>query len=168
MQVILKEDVEKLGQMGQVVEVKRGYARNYLIPRNLGMEATARNISQLEHNKRVVTDKIKKVQKESQSLAQKLEQATVTLFHAAGEEDKLFGSVTSMEIAGALLEQGIEVDKRKIVLDEPIKEAGRVQGRGQAPRRRDGKRHGEGGEEGRLVKLRGYEKGGRYLPPFYF
>jgi large subunit ribosomal protein L9 len=124
MQVILKEDVEKLGQMGQVVEVKRGYARNYLIPRNLGMEATARNLSQLEHNKRVVSDKIKKVQKESQSLAQKLEQATVTLFHAAGEEDKLFGSVTSMEIAGALLEQGIEVDKRKIVLDEPIKRLG--------------------------------------------
>jgi large subunit ribosomal protein L9 len=124
MQVILKEDVEKLGQMGQVVEVKRGYARNYLIPRNLGMEATARNLSQLEHNKRVVTDKIKKVQKESQSLAQKLEQATVTLLHAAGEEDKLFGSVTSMEIAGALSEQGIEVDKRKIVLDEPIKRLG--------------------------------------------
>ena len=124
MQVILKEDVEKLGQMGQVVEVKRGYARNYLIPRNLGMEATARNLSQLEHNKRVVTDKIKKVQKESQSQAQKLEQATVTLFHAAGEEDKLFGSVTSMEIAGALLEQGLEVDKRKIVLDEPIKRLG--------------------------------------------
>ena len=124
MQVILKEDVEKLGQMGQVVEVKRGYARNFLIPRNLGMEATARNLSQLEHNKRIVTDKIKKVQKESQSLAQKLEQATVTLFHAAGEEDKLFGSVTSMEIAAALLEQGIEVDKRKIVLDEPIKRLG--------------------------------------------
>ena len=124
MQVILKEDVEKLGQMGQVVEVKRGYARNYLIPRNLGMEATARNLSQLEHNKRIVTDKIKKVQKESQSLAQKLEQATVTLFHAAGEEDKLFGSVTSMEIAAALSEQGIEVDKRKIVLDEPIKRLG--------------------------------------------
>ena len=124
MQVILKEDVEKLGQMGQVVEVKRGYARNYLIPRNLVMEATARNLSQLEHNKRVVTDKIKKVQKESQSLAQKLDQTTVTLFHAAGEEDKLFGSVTSMEIAGALLEQGIEVDKRKIVLDEPIKRLG--------------------------------------------
>ncbi len=124
MQVILKEDVEKLGQMGQVVEVKRGYARNYLIPRSLAVEATDRNIKQLEHAKRLVADKIKKVQKESATLAQKLDQAVVTLFHAAGEEDKLFGSVTSMEIAGALAEQGIEVDRRKIHLDEPIKRLG--------------------------------------------
>ena len=121
MQVILKEDVEKLGLMGQVVEVKRGYARNYLIPRSLAVEATDRNIKQLEHAKRLVADKIKKVQKESATLAQKLDQSVVTLFHAAGEEDKLFGSVTSMEIAGALAEQGIEVDRRKIHLDEPIK-----------------------------------------------
>ncbi len=124
MQVILKEDIEKLGQMGQVVEVKRGYARNYLIPRSLAVEATDRSIKQLEHAKRLVADKIKKVQKESATLAQKLDQAVVTLFHAAGEEDKLFGSVTSMEIAGALTEQGIEIDRRKIHLDEPIKRLG--------------------------------------------
>ncbi len=124
MQVILKEDIEKLGQMGQVVEVKRGYARNYLIPRSLAIEATDRSIKQLEHAKRLVADKIKKVQKESATLAQKLDQAVVTLFHAAGEEDKLFGSVTSMEIAGALTEQGIEIDRRKIHLDEPIKRLG--------------------------------------------
>ncbi|MHB8174022.1 MAG: 50S ribosomal protein L9 [Nitrospirota bacterium] len=124
MQIILKEDVEKLGQMGQVVEVKRGYARNYLIPKSLAVEATDRNIKQLEHAKRLVADKIKKVQKESVTLAQKLDQAAVTLFHAAGEEDKLFGSVTSMEIAGALASQGIEIDRRKIHLDEPIKRLG--------------------------------------------
>ena len=124
MQVILKEDVEKLGQMGQVVEVKRGYARNYLIPRSLAVEATDRNIKQLEHAKRLVADKIKKVQKESSTLAQRLDQTIVQLFHAAGEEDKLFGSVTSMEIASALAEQGIEIDRRKIHLDEPIKRLG--------------------------------------------
>jgi large subunit ribosomal protein L9 len=124
MQVILKEDVEKLGTMGQVVEVKRGYARNYLLPRDLAIEATARNLKQLDHKKRTVSDKIKKLQKESQSLADRLAQVSITLYHSAGEEDKLFGSVTSMEIAEALKEQGIELDKRKIALEEPIKRLG--------------------------------------------
>lgn len=124
MQVILKEDVEKLGAMGQVVEVKRGYARNYLLPKDLAMEATARNLKQLDHKKRIVVDKIKKLQKESQSLADKIAQASVTLYHTAGEEEKLFGSVTSMDIVEALKEKGIEVDKRKIALDEPIKRLG--------------------------------------------
>jgi len=124
MQVILKEDVEKLGAMGQIVEVKRGYARNYLLPKSLAVEATDRNLKQLEHTKRVVTDKIKKVQKESQTLAEKIGQTALTLYHLAGEEEKLFGSVTSMEIAEALKEQGIEIDKRKIVLDEPIRRLG--------------------------------------------
>ena len=124
MQVILKEDIEKLGHMGEIVEVKRGYARNYLLPKDLAMEATPNNLKQLEHAKRVVADKIKKVQKESQSLADKLNATVVTLLHTSGEEDKLFGSVTSMEIADALKEAGVEVDKRKIVLDEPIKRLG--------------------------------------------
>jgi large subunit ribosomal protein L9 len=124
MQVILKEDIEKLGTMGQVVEVKRGYARNYLLPRDLAMEATARNLKQLDHKKRVVADRIKKLQKESQSMADKIAQASITLYHIAGEEEKLFGSVTSMEIAEALKEQGIEIDKRKIALEEPIKRLG--------------------------------------------
>ncbi|MGA2192212.1 MAG: 50S ribosomal protein L9 [Nitrospirota bacterium] len=124
MQVILKEDVEKLGQMGQVVEVKRGYARNYLIPKNLAIEATAKGINQLEHKKKLIADRIKKLQKQSQGLAGKIAETSVTLYHVAGEEDKIFGSVTSMEIAEALNEQGIEVDRRKIELAEPIKRLG--------------------------------------------
>lgn len=124
MQIILKEDVEKLGNIGDIVEVKRGYARNYLLPKDIAVEATAKNLNQLEHHKRVIAAKIKRIQKESETLADKIAQISVTLHHKAGEEDKLFGSVTSMEIADALKEQGIDIDKRKIVLDEPIKRLG--------------------------------------------
>jgi large subunit ribosomal protein L9 len=124
MQVILKEDVEKLGQMGEIVEVKRGYARNFLIPKEIALEATANNLKQLEHQKRLVASKIKKMQKASESVADKINQTKVTLYHLAGEEEKLFGAVTTMEIADSLKEQGVEVDKRKIVLDEPIKRLG--------------------------------------------
>src|SRR5512143_619732 len=124
MQVILKEDIEKLGHIGDIVEVKRGYARNYLLPKDFALEATPRNVKQLEHQKRVVASKIKKIKSASQTLAEKINQVSVTLYHLAGEEDKLFGSVTSMEIAEALMEQGIEIDKRKIHLEEPIKRLG--------------------------------------------
>ncbi len=124
MQVILKEDVEKLGAMGEIVEVKRGYARNYLIPKDMATEATPNNIGRLEHQKRLVAARIKKVQKASEGIAGRLNQAAVTLYHLAGEEDKLFGAVTSMEIADSLKEQGIEVDRRKIAIEEPIKRLG--------------------------------------------
>lgn len=124
MQIILKEDVEKLGNIGDIVDVKRGYARNFLLPKDMAVEATPKNLNQLEHHKRVIAGKIKRIQKESETLADKIGQVSVTIRHRAGEEEKLFGSVTSMEIADALKEQGIEVDKRKIVLDEPIKRLG--------------------------------------------
>ncbi len=124
MQVILKEDIEKLGKMGEIVEVKRGYARNYLLPKDFALEATPKNVKQLEHSKRIVAARIKKVQAESATLAEKINAVNITLLHLAGEEDKLFGSVTSMEIADALKEQGVEVDRRKIVLEEPIKRLG--------------------------------------------
>jgi large subunit ribosomal protein L9 len=124
MQVILREDVEKLGKMGEMLEVKRGYARNYLIPQSLAIEATPNNLKRLEHQKRIVAVRVKKVQKDSEGIAEKLNQASVTLLHLAGEEEKLFGTVTTMEIADALKEQGIEVDKRKITIDEPIKRLG--------------------------------------------
>ena len=124
MQVILKEDSEKLGKMGEIVDVKRGYARNYLLPQDFALEATPKNMKQLEHSKRIVAAKIKKVQTESATMAEKMNAVTITLTHSAGEEDKLFGAVTTMEIADALKEQGIEIDKRKLVLDEPIKRLG--------------------------------------------
>ena len=127
MQVILKEDIDKLGHMGDIVEVKRGYARNFLIPKDFAVEATARSVKQLEHHKKAIADKIKKVKKLSETVADKLNQAKITLHHAAGEEEKLFGSVTTMEIAEALKEQGIEIDRRKIVMEEPIKRLGEYQ-----------------------------------------
>lgn len=124
MQVILKEDIEKLGSMGEMVEVKRGYARNYLLPRDMALEATPKNVKLLEHQKRIVATKIAKVRKDSETLAEKLAAASVTLHHRAGEEEKLFGSVTTTEIADALAAQGIEIDRRKISLEEPIKRLG--------------------------------------------
>jgi len=133
MQIILKEDIEKLGQMGDMVEVKRGYARNYLIPRNLAVEATPKNVKQLEHQKRIVAARIARVRKDSESLAEKLEGISVTLHHRAGEEEKLFGSVTTMEIAEALREQGIDVDRRKVSLDEPIKRLGEYEAKVKLP-----------------------------------
>lgn len=133
MQVILKEDMEKLGAMGDLVEVKRGYARNYLIPRDMAVEATPKNVKQLEHQKRMVAARIAKVKKDSETVAEKLEAAAVTLYHRAGEEEKLFGSVTTMEIADALKEQGLEVDRRKISLEEPIKRLGEYEARVKLP-----------------------------------
>jgi len=124
MQVILKEDIEKLGSMGEMVEVKRGYARNYLLPRDMALEATPKNVKLLEHQKRIVATKIARVRKDSETLAEKLAAASVTLRHRAGEEEKLFGSVTTTEIADALAAQGIEIDRRKISLEEPIKRLG--------------------------------------------
>jgi len=133
MQIILKEDIEKLGQMGDMVEVKRGYARNYLIPRNLAVEATPKNVKQLEHQKRVVAARIARVRKDSESLAEKLTGLSVTLRHRVGEEEKLFGSVTTMEIAEALREQGVEVDRRKVSLEEPIKRLGEYEAKVKLP-----------------------------------
>lgn len=124
MQVILKEDIEKLGSMGEMVEVKRGYARNYLLPRDIAVEATPKNVKLLEHQKRIVASKIAKVKKASETVAEKISAASVVLRHMVGEEEKLFGSVTTMEIADALAAQGIEIDRRKISLEEPIKRLG--------------------------------------------
>ncbi len=133
MQIILKEDIEKLGAMGDMVEVKRGYARNYLIPRDLAVEATPKNVKQLEHQKRVVAARIARVRKDSETIAEKLESAAVTLYHRVGEEEKLYGSVTTMEIAEALKEQGLEVDRRKISLEEPIKRLGEYEAKVKLP-----------------------------------
>ncbi len=124
MQVILKENVEKLGSEGDVVAVADGYARNYLIPRKLAIQATEKNRRSLEHEKRVETDLAAKEKKEAEKLAGELSNLSCTIRMQAGENDRLFGSVTSLDIAAALEEQGIEIDRRKIVLDEPLKELG--------------------------------------------
>ncbi len=124
MQVILKENVEKLGSEGDVVAVANGYARNYLIPRKLAIQATEKNRRSLDHEKRLETDVAVKEKKEAEKLAGELSNLSCTIRMQAGENDRLFGSVTSLDIAAALEEQGIEIDRRKIILDEPLKELG--------------------------------------------
>lgn len=124
MKVILKSDVKALGTAGQLVTVKDGYARNFLLPRGLAAEANPKNIRALEHEKRIILDHARKVRTDAASLAERISAATLTIAAKAGEEEKLFGSVTSMDIVSALKEQGIEIDKRRVVLEEPIKRLG--------------------------------------------
>lgn len=124
MKVILKEDVKSIGSMGQTVDVSDGFARNYLVPRGLAVEANVKNIRSLEHEKKVIQEKARKVKNSVQDLADRLANMTVVIKTKAGEEGKLFGSVTTMDIAEQLKNQGIEIDKKKISLDEPIKRLG--------------------------------------------
>lgn len=124
MKVILKEDVKSIGGMGQIVDVSNGFARNYLVPRGLAVEANLKNIRSLEHEKKVIQEKARKVKNSVQDLANRLANMNVVIKTKAGEEGKLFGSVTTMDIAEQLKNQGIEIDKKKISLDEPIKRLG--------------------------------------------
>jgi large subunit ribosomal protein L9 len=124
MKVILKEDVDKLGRMGDLVNVADGYARNFLLPRNLAALATTKNIKSLEHEKRVIADRIKKEKMAAEEEAKKISAVSVSIPAQVGEEGKLFGSVTSKDIADAIAAQGFEIDKRKILLEKPIKEIG--------------------------------------------
>ncbi len=124
MKIILRKDHEKLGKIGDVVDVKDGYARNYLIPRKLGFEAAPGNLRALEEEKKQHVDRAKKEVRNSQKLAAELEKLSITLKVKVGEDEKLFGSVTSQMIADALVEKGITVDKRIIDLEEPIKALG--------------------------------------------
>jgi large subunit ribosomal protein L9 len=124
MKVFLKEDVQNLGRMGDVVSVADGYARNYLLPRNFAVEANEKNIREFEHHKRMISEKAAKVRLAHASVAEKLSAVTLTIRAKAGEEEKLFGSVTNMDISEALKAEGFEVDKKKILLEEPIKRLG--------------------------------------------
>lgn len=124
MKVILTEDIPSLGEAGQTVDVAKGYARNYLLPRKLALEATSRNIKHLDHDKRQLLKKIDKVRQDAAQLAEKISSLSITFSRAAGESDKIFGSVTSMDIQEALSEHGVQVDRKKIMLSEPIKQVG--------------------------------------------
>jgi large subunit ribosomal protein L9 len=124
MKVFLKEDVKSLGRIGEVVNVSDGYARNYLLPKKLAVEANTKNIKEFEHHKRVLQERAARIRAEFKTLADKLSALSLTIKAKAGEEEKLFGSVTNMDIAEALKEAGQEIDKKKIVLDEPIKRLG--------------------------------------------
>jgi large subunit ribosomal protein L9 len=124
MKVILREDVQGVGNIGDILEVAPGYARNFLLPRNKAVEAIGRNLKSVEHAKRLIAEKAKKEKAEFEEFAKKVSAAVVTITVQVGKDDKLFGSVTTKDIAEALAAQGIEVDKRKIHLDHPIKELG--------------------------------------------
>ena len=124
MKVILKEDVEGLGKAGDIVNVKDGYARNYLIPRGLAIRATDKNVKSLEKQKRMILERIDKERRRLKQFAERLSELTVKIKKKAGEEGKLFGSVTSKDIAEALESMGYEVDRKKIILDDPIKSIG--------------------------------------------
>jgi large subunit ribosomal protein L9 len=124
MEVILKEDILNLGKMGEVVRVRDGYARNYLLPRGLVLIADKKTLKTFEHQKRVVESQKDRVVKQAQVLADKLAQISLRMPVKAGEEGKLFGSVTNIDIERALKAKGFEVDRRKIQLAQPIKVLG--------------------------------------------
>jgi len=127
MQIILQEDVEKLGVRGDVVTVAEGYARNFLLPKNLALPASAGNLKRLEKIRATLAKKTAGEREVAQKEADVLSTLTVTLVRKAGENDQLFGSVTAADIAEAFAAQGHEVDKRRIQLAEPIKIVGEYQ-----------------------------------------
>jgi len=127
MQVILQEDVEKLGTRGELVDVADGYARNFLLPRKLGLAATAGNMKRLEKMRQAFAKREAVERGEAETLAGLLAGVTLTVSRKAGESDQLFGSVTSADVAEALEAQGYTVDKRKIHLADPIKAVGEYQ-----------------------------------------
>jgi large subunit ribosomal protein L9 len=124
MKVILREDVENLGKGGEVVDVKDGYGRNFLLPRGLAVTANPRNVRELEHQKQVAAAKAAKLKASAEAVAKRLADTPVTLKRKVGEQDKLYGSVTAMDIAEALAARGLTVDRRSIDLAEPIKTTG--------------------------------------------
>jgi large subunit ribosomal protein L9 len=124
MQVILKQRLENLGHAGEVVSVKPGYARNYLIPQGFAYEATEANLRRIERERAQIEKRGAEEVTEARERAGKIEGTSVTFSARAGEEGKLFGSITSADIAEKLAEQGIESDRRQIVLDEPLKALG--------------------------------------------
>jgi large subunit ribosomal protein L9 len=124
MQIILQEDVEKLGTRGQVVEVAEGYARNFLLPKKKGLEATPGNMKRLESMRAVFAKKEATEKEAAQKLAELLAGVSLVLERKAGENDQLFGSVTSADIAEALAAKGFNVEKRKVELADPVKLVG--------------------------------------------
>ncbi len=124
MKVILKEDVKNLGAAGSIVNVADGYARNFLIPRNLAVEASSVNIKALEQERKKIEDAARKAKESAQELSNRLSSLTVQIMAKAGEEGKLFGSITNADISEALKREGFDVDRKRIMLEEPIKRLG--------------------------------------------
>ncbi len=123
-QVILQDDVSNVGKSGELVKVRPGYARNYLLPRALAVPATTAQINRLNHDKVVAMAKSEKLKKEARALAEKIGALTITMARSVGEDDKLFGSVTAKEIENAVKAKGIEIDRKKMHLPEALKALG--------------------------------------------
>ena len=123
-QVILQQDVPNLGKTGELVKVRPGYARNFLLPKSLAASATSKNVNRLEHEQKAAAARNAKTKASMQELATKISATSLTLTRKVGEGDKLYGAVTTKEIEAALAEKGVEVDRRKIQLPEPIKALG--------------------------------------------
>ncbi len=124
LQVVLQSDVEKVGKSGELVKVRPGYARNYLIPRSLAVPATTAAINRINHEKAVAIAKADKAKKEAQGLAEKISALKITMARPVGEDEKLFGSVTAKEIEGEAKKHGVAVDRKKMQLAEPLKALG--------------------------------------------
>jgi large subunit ribosomal protein L9 len=124
MQVILREDIAHLGEVGDLVNVKAGFARNYLLPRGLAVQANDRQMRRVEHEKRIIEAKVARERHGAEAEKDKLAKLTLVIEKAAGENDKLFGSVTSMELEALLRHEGFTVERRRILLSENIKALG--------------------------------------------
>ena len=124
MEVILKEDIVNVGKIGEVVRVRDGYARNYLLPRGLVLVANKKNLKTFEHQKKIIADQKQKIIRQAQTVGDQLAGVALVISMKAGEEGRLFGSVTNMQIEKALKAKGLNVDRRKIHLEEPIKSVG--------------------------------------------
>lgn len=124
MEIILTENVDGLGNIGDLVKVKPGYARNFLVPQGMAVVANTRNLKEFEHQKRQAESKYQRVVQAAEVQKSKIEALRIEIAHKAGEEGKLYGAVTSMEIESQLSAKGVDVDRKKIQLDEPIKNLG--------------------------------------------
>jgi len=124
MKIILKKDLDKLGKAGEIVETKNGYARNYLIPKGFAVAASASNMKIYEQERLAVQRKFEKERQEAEALAAQLAKVSITATIQVGEEDKVFGAITNQNIADLLKEKGFEIDRKKIILEEPLKALG--------------------------------------------
>jgi large subunit ribosomal protein L9 len=124
MKLILREDVENLGKGGELVDVKPGYGRNFLLPRGLAVTANPKNVRELEHQRSVAQAKAAKAKASAEAVAKRLADTAITLKRKVGEQDKLYGSVTALDLAEALAARGLSIDRRSIDLAEPLKALG--------------------------------------------
>ena len=124
MKLILREDVENLGKLGEIVEVAGGYGRNYLLPRGLAVKASTKNLKEQEHQKKLIQARMDRQKKDAQEMAGSLDSVSCTISRKTGEDEKLYGSVTSRDIEEALREEGVSIDRKLILLEEPLKKLG--------------------------------------------